>query len=247
MTKRPAKKSAGKPAPAPARKAGKKARQEPAHPKLAIARKAGFTDPDAAFAAWKAGTPLGAIAKERKLRRRVVKFTFIELAGGKNAFNELRAEGAGGRAFGGKAGGGKRKTKEERKPDDSKLKKLTSSADWKIRREYRPVVVKLEGGKKNDPSLPTHMRWRELMLAVYVSPKGNEYVRAEEFEPADLLLTVPNLPGTVVRLRKYKEAAAVKKAKAADDLVTRGLKARKVKKQQKRKHKKTIAKHAAKK
>lgn len=86
----------------------------------------------AEFECWKSGTQLHVLSTESKVKRSKLRRAFIQLAGGKPAFKELRAAGAGGSVepFGGKRSAGR--SREVIALDDSKVKVLKSK-DLKLK------------------------------------------------------------------------------------------------------------------
>jgi hypothetical protein len=195
------------------------------------------------FERWKSGTPMSELLKELGLRRRELKQKFAKLAGGKDKLEALRAAGAGGAAFGGKRGGGR--TKEIVLADDSKVKCVHSSKKWQPEYLYKHVIVRVDLGKEGKANFP----WRELVATIWVNPKGNKYVVAKPMETADLLVVVGDkkfwgYEPPVMRLRKLERSSVLKKLKAEEELLKRGMKAQKHRK--KIKKAKRAAKKAAK-
>jgi hypothetical protein len=159
-----------------------------------------------AFERWNKGTQLSVLASELGVRRSKLRRGFQMLAGGKDKFRELRANGAGGTAepFGGKRATGGR-TKVVIANDDAKAIQLTREE------------AKTEGWKTNG--------WLRTALGsfpILEGPDGTQYVVAKATEKADLIYTI-GIPGiTSVRMKELTQASIAKQAKADRKEVERG-------------------------
>jgi hypothetical protein len=112
--------------------------------------------------------------------------------------------------------------------DDKGVKRLKSSNLWTSEREwyYENVAFKDDRGEQRT------MRGRTIKLMVYVSPKGNRYVRAAAGEKADLIIAGQfSFPD--VRLRKLAHSAALRKVKRHRRQHTKEVKAHTARKQAK--------------
>jgi predicted PP-loop superfamily ATPase len=73
-----------------------------------------------------------------------------------------------------------------------------ASKGWTTRREWVGRVVRIKAKGDDDGRV---MHWRECKALIFVSPKGREYVRALDTEPADLIMSYKHYGK--VRLRRY--------------------------------------------
>lgn len=151
---------------------------------------------EAFYTRWRNGEQLAALAQQAGIKRSKFRRMLIAKAGGKAQFAVQRTAGAGG------AGRGANLRKGVARPrvNDAGLKYLKRGPDWSARRVWIPklVEIKTEDGKAK-------VLWRECIAIIFVSPRGNEYVRAEAAERADALLRGQHgLPDT--RLRKYEDS-----------------------------------------
>jgi cupin superfamily acireductone dioxygenase involved in methionine salvage len=196
-----------------------------------------------AFERWKAGSSaVLTLCKELGIHSgHTLTKIFKRLAGGVPQYQALRKAGAGGGhvPFGGKRAGPR--TVEQVSLDDSKVKRVTSSKNWKQRFEYEGANVRYKDSKGATGVFP----WRQQKLHVFISPKGDEYVIAKGTEKADLLVT-PRGTKHTVRLRKLEHSAALRQIKHEREEVVRGQKARTAKKKDKDKKKKHLKKLATK-
>lgn len=173
----------------------------------------------AAYTRWLAGEQLIALSSETGIKRSKLRRLFIKQAGGKPAYAELRAKGAGGvvEPFGGK--------RSEGRPagvalvNDAKVKRVTDTsktAGWTFEYKYRPLVVNIEG--------VGNVGWREQTALIFISPKGVRYVQAKPSEKADLiaLSKVPGIPD--YRMRLYETSAVARKVKQDEKLIKHGTK-----------------------
>lgn len=180
----------------------------------------GKADPNAAlFERWKNGATIHELVTETKMTRSQMRRLLTQGAGGKAQFRELRAAGAGGKAvpFGGKrASGGPREPKPL--PSDKGLplfKSMTKEKGWSWRyvpeHEPRPLDVKIKKGDKLVDRF-TVMDTGDRIL-IMISPKGNEYVKALDHEPADILRVNPTFgpKGPPIRFVKWKKSETRKR------------------------------------
>lgn len=155
-----------------------------------VARDAGAAKLEKAIAEWQSGKQLAAAAVTAGLKRSKFRRMIIKALGSKAAFEAARASGAGG---GGRAAKGTPRPR----VSDAGLKYLKRGSGWSVRRVWIPKVVKI----KTDEGVGKVL-WRECAAMVFVSPKGNEYIRANAGEAADALVRgVHGLPDT--RLKRY--------------------------------------------
>lgn len=156
------------------------------------------------YVRWRNGEKLATLAAESGIKRSKFRRLCIAKSGGKAQFATQRAAGAGGRA---ERGANLRGVSRPR-VDDSKLKYLKHGG-WTVRRVWVPKTVRI----KTDQGQAT-VGWRECTAMIFVSPKGNEYVRAQAGEPADALIRGQHsLPDT--RLRRYTDSRLAKKVETA--------------------------------
>jgi hypothetical protein len=159
-----------------------------------------------AFASWKAGVQIHALAASLGLKRSKLRRRLIQIAGGKEAFRSFRTSGAGGtvEAFGGKRATGGR-TKEAIEQDDSRVQQLTRG-DMRLE-HWRHEWLRSPFG-----SFP-----------VLVSPDGlTKYSRANATERADLILDSQTPGLALIRLKKLSDSALARLAKQEEKNVERG-------------------------
>lgn len=209
--------------------------------------KVGFA---AFFARWKSGESLttlfreaaanGFAGKKGKFRRAIQ-----AEAGGKEKFKQLRDDGAGGKAepFGGK------RAAPGPKLDDSKVKVITPKGPrlkgWHFRllRESKKIKVKLDGEiHEGIVSAPKEM--------IYISPSGNEYVKATDAERADLIIQYLAKHGSPlgdcrIRFKKFESSRVAKQLDQHEKDLERGEAA--LKRIRKEKRAKKLARKNAKK
>lgn len=153
---------------------------------------------------WRDGMQLAQAAALAGLKRSKFRRHAIAECGGKAGFEAARAQGAGGSG----RGANLRKGVARPRVDDSQLKYLKRGKGWTVRRVWIPKIVKI---KVNDENV--NVLWRECAALVFVSPKGNEYVRAENGEKADALVRgMHSLPDT--RLKRYADSKLADKVSA---------------------------------
>lgn len=138
--------------------------------------------------------PLYELVTKYKLARPKLRREITILAGGRAAFQKLRAQGAGGsRApFGGKRQTG-RVTAERVQQDDSKAWKITSA--------------KRSKGWSHELYFDGH----GVQHLVHISPKGKKFIEARANEPADMLYESKLFPGTYLRFVRFEKSAMFKK------------------------------------
>lgn len=185
--------------------------EDPPHPGSGtrgtkIEKPAKTTPTDAAYARWLAGEHLSVLAAELSVKRGALRRAFRKLAGGVDAFKALRAGGAGGEAmlFGGKRAEGGVVI------DDSKVPRLKGRASRML----------FKDGWKLDTIYVEHVP-----EDVFVSPKGQRYVRAKTMERADLIAEPdPKGAGVPLRLRQLETSSVHKAAKRSEARAERGEK-----------------------
>jgi hypothetical protein len=173
----------------------------------------------AAYTRWLAGEQLIALSSETGIKRSKLRRLFIKQAGGKPAYQQLRAKGAGGVAepFGGKRSEGR--TAGVPLINDAKVKRCTDTsktAGWTAEHHYRPVVVNVEG--------VGNVPWREEVATTYVSPKGERYVQAKPSEKADLIVTSKYEGIPDFRMKLYETSAVARRVKHEEKLIKHGTK-----------------------
>ena len=155
---------------------------------------------------WQRGARLADLAVETGLKRSKFRRLLTAALGGKTAFQAARADGAGGR----------RREKGQRsapRVDDAGVKRLHSTKGWTCRRLWEPTVVTLKLKDGEGKRQEVKANWRELKETVFISRKGNEYVYAADYEPADLIIEHTGFPP--IRLKKFKGSAQEKRMTAA--------------------------------
>jgi len=174
----------------------------------AAASKSASTSPLAqAFASWQAGVPLNEVAKTIGLKRSKLRRAFTQLAGGRDAFKQLRSAGAGGeRKMPAGFGKGRPAGVPVAQMDDSKVPVITEA-------------LHAEGWRN-------HSRGS---LYIMVDPQGVEYIAANGNERADLIYkrTGSHVPESlrIVRLRKVATAPRAKRDALVAKEVEHGQKA----------------------
>lgn len=164
----------------------------------------------ALYARWREGAQLFALAAEAGLKRSKFRRMMIAQAGGKAAFAAARASGAGGqRAVG--------VTPSAAIAISDANVKFLKTTGWTDRNVYVPKMVRItlkdEHGRKSPLTVP----WRECIAKVFISPKGNEYVRALPTEPADARLRIwLGETESIVRLKRYTGSRTERRVEASE-------------------------------
>lgn len=166
----------------------------------------------AAFNAWvHEQTPLNALCETHNVvNSHAMRAAFVEIAGSREAYDKLKADGAGGGPFGGVRPTTRTERIAQQHDRDKDVRRVSSASSvkgWTHRWVFDSKVVTITTGGESKT-----MMGRELLYTVFISPKGNEYVYAQPTEDADLLYT-----GTMkklgapspVRLRRVAHSAIV--------------------------------------
>lgn len=163
----------------------------------------------ALLAQWKAGAQLAVLATAAGIKRSKFRRLLQAAVGGQASYRALRASGAGG------AHDPTSNLRRARRADGSatprvsdvgvkRLHHARASKGWTTARVFGPAAVRItdSGGSRT-------IAWRSLEALIFISPKGNRYVRASAHEQADLIIThdIVGIPPT--RLRRY-ETSGVK-------------------------------------
>lgn len=165
---------------------------------------------DGFYTRWLAGEQLAALALEAGIKRSKFRRVLIQHAGGKAAFAKCRSEGAGGRAQ-----RGANLANVQRSVSDDGVKFL-KNVGWTDRNVWLPKMVRIKVKDAEGRSAPLTVPWRECAAKVFVSPKGNEYVRALPSEPADARIRVwLGEMESIVRLKRYTGSKVERKVEAA--------------------------------
>lgn len=183
---------------------------------------------------WKAGASIRDLVAEFKITRSQCRKIITAAVGGKDAFRQLREQGAGGsvRAFGEKNG---------RSPipraDDTNVKRLTSRG-WTSRRLREARRVRL----KEIPSINVGAYDGPVMVptaTIFISPKGREYVACSANEKADVIVVVPKdrrIPGVPheMRMKRFADSRVAKRISQEEKDIEHGKAALKRIRQRKR-------------
>lgn len=155
-----------------------------------------------AFGAWQGGAHISDLSSKTGVKRSKLRRLLIGLAGGKEAFKKMRADGAGGQV---ELFGGKRAQPGARIGiDDAKvpvIKHCKLSAGWQFRLERTA----------NPGNIPIH-----------TSPDGIEYVTAKSTERADLIVDHSKRGLSNTRLRKLETSPKIKAVKREAKLIAKG-------------------------
>lgn len=180
---------------------------------------------------WQDGEQLAALAAEAKIKRSKFRRLMIAALGGKDAFRAARADGAGGRR---RVPGGARTTTPRAMIDDSTVKRLKSGG-WTARRVWVPRLIRLKLKDAAGEKGTVVANWRECEAMIFVSPKGNEYVRATPGERADAIIrTGRGLPD--VRLKRFADSRVASRVeRVTADAEQLAAKVARIKKQDKAK------------
>lgn len=161
------------------------------------------------FDRWSNGEKLADLAAAAGIKRSKFRRLMIAACGGKAAFAAARAEGAGGDRRVGAA-----HPRMQTLVSDENVKFL-KNVGWRDRNVWVEKMVRIKVKDADGRTQPMTVPWRECVAKVFISPKGNEYVRALPSEKADARLRCwLGEMESIVRLKRYVGSKAERRVEA---------------------------------